>query len=333
MKNQIITLIGCAMALSPLSAEDSPASGKRPEGRPDGSFFKSLDTNDDKAISKEEAGERWERLGKLDKDGDGKVALAEMAALMPEGGRPGAARPAEGGPGAADGKGGLGFLSRADKNGDGDIAKDELPAEMWERLSRLDKNSDSVISKDEAKLMGGPGGGPGAPDGKGTPDGPGCKGGAEMFARADKNGDGQLGKDELPAEAWERMGKLDKNSDDVISKEELAGAMRERIGQGPGRPEGMAGKGGPGEGGPGAMFSRFDTDKDGKLSKSEVPAEMWDKLSNADDDADGLISKGELEKVYGARDGGGPGPEKKPEGTLPPEKSPGKTPEADNTAV
>ena len=65
------------------------------------------------------------------------------------------------------------------------------------------------------------------------------------------------------------------------------------------------------------MFTRFDTDKDGKLSKTEVPAEMWDKLSKADNDADGLVSKGELEKVYRERDGGGTRPEKKPEGEKP----------------
>jgi hypothetical protein len=56
---------------------------------------------------------------------------------------------------------------------------------------------------------------------------------------------------------------------------------------------------------------------------------MWDKLSKADDDADGLISKGELEKVYNARDGGGPRPDKKPEGDKPKEKPT----DADKTAA
>jgi Ca2+-binding EF-hand superfamily protein len=62
------------------------------------------------------------------------------------------------------------------------------------------------------------------------------------------------------------------------------------------------------------MFSRYDADKDGKLSKSEVPAEMWEKLSKADENADGLVSEKELEGVY-RRPGDGPGKpaEKRPE--------------------
>ena len=111
---------------------------------------------------------------------------------------------------------------------------------------------------------------------------------------------------------WERLSKLDKYSDGAVSKEEMA-AMRGNGGPGAG-PGGPRGKGGP-EGGPAPMFSRFDEDKDGKLSKSEVPAEMWEKLSKADDDADGFVSKAELEKVFHERGckGEGPRPVKKPE--------------------
>ena len=62
------------------------------------------------------------------------------------------------------------------------------------------------------------------------------------------------------------------------------------------------------------MFSRFDTDKDGKLAKSEVPAEMWEKMSKADENADGLVSKEELEGAYGKREGGPGKPgEKRPD--------------------
>ena len=55
------------------------------------------------------------------------------------------------------------------------------------------------------------------------------------------------------------------------------------------------------------MISRYDADKDGKLSKTEAPAELWERLSKADENADGLVSKEELESVL-RRDGkGGPG--------------------------
>jgi hypothetical protein len=68
------------------------------------------------------------------------------------------------------------------------------------------------------------------------------------------------------------------------------------------------------------MFSRFDTNKDGKLSKEEVPAEVWEKLSKADGDADGLVSKDELEKVHRARGDAAPRPDQKAKGDKPKEK-------------
>ncbi len=242
MKNTLLILITTGLAISPLGADDQPKPGNNdpgrpgaPEGRGDGSFFRNMDKDGDKAISREEAGERWERLGKLDKNDDGKVTMEEMAAARPQGG----------------------------------------------------------------------------PEGKGGPQGrPEGKGGPDMFANADKNKDGKLSKDEVPAEMWERLSKLDKDNDGTVSKEEMA-AMRGKGGPGAG-PGGPGGKGGP-QGGPGAMFSRFDEDKDGKLSKSEVPAEMWERLSKADENADGFLSKEELEKVYREREGAGARPEKKAE--------------------
>lgn len=309
MKYLTTTLFGCALALTTLTAEEDKPQGDKAKsdkpvggaaGRPDGSFFRSLDKDDDKAISKEEAGDKWERLGKLDKNADGKVDMREMMAARPGGGEPGSA-PGAGRPeGARPAPGEM--FKLADKNNDGKITSDEVPAEAWERISKLDKDTDGAVTAEEARA--------GAPAG--------AAGGGEMFARADKNKDGKLSKDEVPAEMWERLSKLDKDSDNLITREEMAAMMKGRPGA-----EGL--RGGPGagsgEGGAGPMFSRFDTDKDGKLSKTEVPAEMWDKLSKADDDADGLISKEELEKVYKARDGGGPRPEKKPEGDSPKEKA------------
>ncbi len=320
MKTQTITLLSCALLLSPLSAEDEKEKG-RPGGKGDGSFFKNMDTDGDGGISESEAGERWARLGKLDKDEDGKVTMAELrdgfagarpGAGKPDGNRPVARKPDGDKPKGdrpdgdkpkgdrpdgdkpkgdrpdsdrrEDGKGRPGgrpeggeFFKNADKNNDGKLSEDEVPEQLWGRISQLDKNEDGSVSKEEMAAMRGPGG-------KGNP--------AEMLKRADKNGDGNIGKDEVPAEAWARMGRLDKNGDDMISREEFAAAR-----------DGMNGKGDrPGDGaqrgGPEAIFGKFDEDKDGKLSSTEVPAEMWAKVSKADTDADGLVSKDEMKEAY-----------------------------------
>jgi Ca2+-binding EF-hand superfamily protein len=310
MKKTILILTGCALAIFPLGAEDNT---KKPEGRKgpkgDGSFFKQMDKDGDKAISKEEAGERWERLGKLDKDGDGKVTAQEMMAARPGGkgepgkGAPGKGKgePGKGAPGKGKGEPGKGapgkgapgeMFKRADKNGDGKLTKDEVPEQAWARLSRLDKDGDDAVSQEEAKA----GGPPGGPKGKGK--------GGEFLKRADKNGDGAISKDEVPEQAWERLGKMDKNNDGSVSKEEMEAAFAAMRGQGKGP---QKGKGGPQQGGPGALFSRYDKDGDGKIGEADVPAEMWSRLRKADADADGLVSKDELGKIYGERGGKAPG--------------------------
>jgi len=110
------------------------------------------------------------------------------------------------------------------------------------------------------------------------------------------------------------MSKLDKDGDGAVSKEEMGAMMAGRGGPGgPGGRPGGPGTGGP-QGGPGSMLSRYDADKDGKLAKSEVPAEMWEKLSKADENADGLVSEKELQGAY-RRSGEGPAKpaEKRPE--------------------
>ncbi|MEI6475978.1 MAG: EF-hand domain-containing protein, partial [Planctomycetota bacterium] len=65
---------------------------------------------------------------------------------------------------------------------------------------------------------GGPGQGPGGPGGEGRkrPD----------FKTLDKNGDGFITQDEVPADAWERMKKLDKNGDGKVSEEEMKQGMK-----------------------------------------------------------------------------------------------------------
>jgi hypothetical protein len=211
-------LAGSALVLA--EADKKPDRPKRPQGgkgRSPGAFLMQLDKDGDKAISKEEAGDKWERLSKLDKNGDGSIDENEI----PKG-------PAGGGKGRPGGGGE--FFKRADKNGDGKLSQDEVPEQAWERMSKADKDGDGAVTEEELKAAwearGGGKGGPG-------------KGGADFFARADKNGDGKLTKDEVPERAWERLSKADKDGDGAISKEEL-----------PKRPGGPGGKGATGPKGP-----------------------------------------------------------------------------------
>jgi Ca2+-binding EF-hand superfamily protein len=105
-----------------------------------GAMFEKADANADGKISEAEAGERWERLGKADKDGDGFVNREEFAAAVR--GMAGAGG-AEGRPDPRE------FLAKVDKDGNGAFTEDEVPAELWEKISKADANSDGKITPEE----------------------------------------------------------------------------------------------------------------------------------------------------------------------------------------
>lgn len=77
------------------------------------------------------------------------------------------------------------------------------------------------------------------------------------------------------------------------------------------QPPGGRGQG-PGRGGPPsarplpAMFERWDANEDGKLTQDEVPEMAWNRLSQADTDGDGMVTRDELAAMMQQR-GGGPG--------------------------
>ena len=91
------------------------------------------------------------------------------------------------------------------------------------------------------------------------------------------------------------------------------------------------GRGGPGGGGrgfggpggrrrasPDAIFSRFDKNRDGKLTEDEIPEPMRSRIMRADADGDGTVTKAELEQARanqgGGRGGGkGRGPRQRPD--------------------
>ncbi len=268
MKIKVITTTVFAAAISvglSHAADGDTAEKAKPEGakRPDGLPA--------------------EVIAKYDKDGDGKLNETERAEAAKN--RP--ARPGEGeGKGRPGAAAGGEMFKRADKNSDGKLTKDEVPGEAWDRLSKADKDSDGAITEEEIKAAGG--GRPGTPGAGGAP--------GDRLKEMDANKDGNLSKDEVPERVWGFLSRADKNKDDVLSKEELE-AMRAAAG-------GLPGGGRPGQGGRGAeMFTNLDKNKDDKLTSDEVPEAIWVRMSKADKDADGAVSKAELEAAHGA--GGG----------------------------
>jgi hypothetical protein len=119
----------------------------------------------------------------------------------------------------------------------------------------------------------------------------------------DVNSDGVLDQDEIEMAA-DSLKTLDKNKDGKLSMEELMP---------PRSPGGFGGPGSPGQGAPGQgtrpsfaqMLEQFDADKDGALSKSEVPEERQRIFEFADRNKDGKIDKEEMESMGRGREGGG----------------------------
>ncbi|MCA9151151.1 MAG: hypothetical protein KDA92_17690, partial [Planctomycetales bacterium] len=140
-------------------------------------------------ISSEEIDGAVAALKKLDKNTDGKLTFDELRPEMGEGGPRGFGGPGGpggfGGPGGPDGGPGFGGAGAAmverlmefDKNGDGKLAKDELPTRLQTMFGTADKDGDEFLSKEEltafAELRANRGGGGGrrggGPNGEGGP--------------------------------------------------------------------------------------------------------------------------------------------------------------------
>ena len=77
---------------------------------------------------------------------------------------------------------------------------------------------------------------------------------------------------------------------------------------GPGGPGGggreFGGPGGRRRASPDAICSRFDKNRDGKLTEDEIPELMRSRMMRADADGDGTVTKAELKKARANRGGG-----------------------------
>lgn len=249
-----------------------------------------------------------------------------------------------------------------DKNEDGQISDDEVPEEsrkLHKRLLRLgdaDKNGQLSLEEFTAGLS------DDSPEAEAPsdeqPERPARRPGGnqerrkrfeqmrEQLWEMDANSDGKIVLDEVPDQFRPRfesiLDRLDTNGDDALSKDEVAAgdkAIGERFRRDrPGGPPGPDGKEGPPEGpdgppgagpngkgrpgrGPAEMIERLkeaDANGDGKVELSEVPDQFKEGferiLDNLDNDGDDALSPKEInsasefaQRMQGGPGGGGPG--------------------------
>jgi Ca2+-binding EF-hand superfamily protein len=144
----------------------------------------------------------------------------------------------------------------------------------------------------------------------------------DLFKRLDTNKDGFVSSDEVPEQQkalFERLlRKAGKESEKKLSKDEFQTALKpdettqQPLGgqQPPGRPGG-------GQFNPREAFGRMDTNKDGKLSKDELPERMRENFARLDANGDGFLSEEEMARGMG-RPPGAPGrPPGAPDGPNP----------------
>ncbi|MBL8242398.1 MAG: EF-hand domain-containing protein [Bryobacterales bacterium] len=223
-----------------------------------------LDGDKDGTISAAEIAGAPAALKSLDKNGDGVLAAEEVRPQMPE--RDGGQAVDIAGP-----------LFSFDANKDGKLTKEEVPERMQGIFARADADKDGQLTREEiAKASAGQerrGGGEGGPP-------------MDPLTRAlDANRDGALSEAEI-AGAVAALKTLDKNGDGVLSGEEIRPAMR-----GGRDPREMVNH----------LFEENDANKDGKLSKAEMPERMAEMFERLDADKDGFVTKEELSQMGGRR--------------------------------
>lgn len=280
-KTRLATALFAAAAL----ASAQPGMMRRPDP-----LVAAIDTDNDRTISAAELGKAASALAPLDTNKDGQLSADEMRPQFGGGFGRGDGRGPRGGGGgeAAAGSGDqLKTLMAFDANGDGQLAKSEVPERMQGLFTRGDKNNDGVLSSAELQALVAAQPRPGN-------QGPPPAGMDPVRAALDTDGDGTISTAEMSA-APTSLAKLDRNSDGVLSEDELRPAT------------GGGGRGGP-RGNPEEMYKRMleenDANGDGKLAVSELPERMRQFMGNADANKDGFISQ---EEMMSARPQGGPG--------------------------
>jgi len=300
--------------------------GMTQDGKETDGLFKKLDKNSDGKLVADEIPKKetrfFERLVRLgDADKDGELTQSEFSKATADTSDVPSARGGDGvgrRPGNSGGRqiDATAFFKRLDQNGDGKIARDELPEQLAQRFApAFDKIGKDAITLEEFQRLRQQMGQGNArqPNGRtvqtGNP--------AEMFKRLDTNGDGKLTPHEVPEQKrrmvtviLERSGK---GRDNSLTQQEFQNLVEQFNPQQNGRPasDGNAKRldsnrpkqtgnamRRPGQGdrlsngGP-AFLRILDANKDGRLSRDEL-AKAVTLIDRLDQNRDGSLDGREL---------------------------------------
>jgi len=164
------------------------------------------------------------------------------------------------------------FLKDHDKNGDGKLSKDELPAVAQKEFEHIDANKDGFITQDELQQH------------------------ADRMARQRPQlvevvfysidfSDEPVSVQELQT-AYDQLRKLDKNNDGKIDESELKVFREQR------KKERID-----------SIFTALDRNGDGKISKDEARGLWADNFTQLDKNGDGFLDRQEVEAAASHRTG------------------------------
>lgn len=173
------------------------------------------------------------------------------------------------------------LFKKFDKNKDDKVTREEIPQQLRPRVAqlfqRLGKNE---ITKDDLEKIREKMGIEPEPTAEGESKKQAAKIVDTLFASADKNEDGFITIDEIPEDKKSNFELSDANKDGKVTKKELQVALAKVDMQ----------TGGPFK----RKFDELDKDGNGSLSKKEAPAKLGKMFSRIDSDDDGKVTIQEL---------------------------------------
>ncbi|MEO8483310.1 MAG: hypothetical protein ABI634_13945 [Acidobacteriota bacterium] len=222
---------------------------------------------------------------------------------------PGPGRPGGRGPGGLSGMALFMALDRDGTPGLSDAEMSNAPAV----LKALDKNGDGALTPDELPAFGRGGRGDESRGRGGRGDEPGetqptsADDLATTLMAFDRNNDGKLTRAEVPERFQGLFDRADSNKDGQLTPEELKqsaasqppSSQRGGRDEGEGGPRGREGRRGGGPfGGPDPLVSAIDLDRDGRLSSDEL-ATLPTALRRFDRNGDGVVALDEISAGFG----------------------------------